>query len=85
MFLAKNGTVIDIQGIKTTSFSDGINGTNTAEVDTGMGTVIAFAEGNWTSAGTLLTGNALEGKPTEIIVDKKLDMIFVALPHKKTL
>ena len=75
MFLAKNGTVIDIQGIKTTSFSDGINGTNTAEADTGMGTIIAFAEGKWTAAGTSLVGNGLEGKPTEIIVDKNLNMM----------
>ena len=75
MFLAKNGTVIDIQGIKTTSFSDGINGTSTSEADTGMGTIIAFAEGRWTAAGTSLTGAALEGKPTEIIVDKNLNMM----------
>ena len=75
MFLAKNGTVIDIQGIKTPSFSDGINGTSTSEADTGMGTVIAFAEGKWTAAGTSLAGNNLEGNPTEIIVDKNLNMM----------
>ena len=78
MFLAKNGTVIDIQAGAQSDFSDGINGTNTLEADTGAKTIIAYAEGKWTANGTgltELTGTDLENKPTEIIVDKKLHMV----------
>ena len=75
MFLAKNGTVIEIQDTKSNSFSDGINDINTSEADTGTGIVIAYAEGTWTAAGTGLQGSGLEGKPTEIIVNKKLNMM----------
>ena len=75
MFLAKNGTVIEIENAKTTLFSDGINGASTSEADASEGTVIAYAEGTWTTAGTGLTektaGN-IAGKPTEIIVGKDL-------------
>ena len=78
MFLAKNGTVIEIEGVKTTDFSDGVNGTNTLEADAGLGTIIAYAEGKWTAAETglaSLTGSNLENKSTEIIVNKKLNMM----------
>ena len=78
MFLAKNGTVIEIQQGNQAEFSDGINGTSTQEKDTALGTIITYAEGKWTAAGTGLqarTGFNLENKPTEIVVDKKLNMM----------
>jgi len=75
MFLSKNGTVIEIEDIKTPNFSDGINGASTSESDASVGTIIAYAEGTWTAAGTGLTGiTPLEGSPTEIIVGKELHM-----------
>ena len=75
MFLAKNGTVIDIQEGTQSDFSDGVNGINTVEANTGTKTIITYAEGKWTANGTGLTGTGLENKPTEIIVDKKLHMV----------
>ena len=76
MFLAKNGTVIEIKdNTSIDSFSDGINDINTLEADTGTGIVIAYAEGTWTATGTGLQGSGLEGKPTEILVNKKLNMM----------
>ena len=79
MFLAKEGTVIEISDTAgQTEFSDGINGTNTTENDLSKGTIIAYAEGKWTKGNTKLgqrTGYDLEGKPTEIIVNQKLNMM----------
>lgn len=76
MFLAKNGTVIDIQGTTgQTEFSDGINGINTNQADTGKGNIMVYAEGKWTTAGTGLTGTGLEDKPTEVKVNQKLKMV----------
>ena len=78
MFLAKNGTVIEIENVKTTLFSDGINGASTSEANASEGTVIAYAEGAWTAAETGLTEKILgsiAGMPTEIIVGKELKMV----------
>ena len=77
MFLAKNGTVIDIQGTTTgqTEFSDSINGGNTDQADTGKGNIMVYAEGKWTAAGTGLTGTGIEGQPTEVKVNQKLKMV----------
>ncbi|MDR2879283.1 MAG: autotransporter-associated N-terminal domain-containing protein, partial [Fusobacteriales bacterium] len=78
MFLAKNGTVVDIKNTASTTFSDGINGASTVEADASQGTVIAYAEGTWTTGGTGLsekTAGTIEGKPTEIIVGKELAMV----------
>jgi len=86
MMISKLGSVIDI-GKATNKYyvttmssdiSDGINGTSTQEKDTALGTIITYAEGKWTAAGTGLqarTGYDLEDKPTEIVVDKKLNMM----------
>jgi len=71
MFLAKNGTVIDIQAGTQSEFSDGVNGKDTVETDTGTGTIITYAEGKWTAAGTGLTGTGIQNAPTEVIVNKK--------------
>ncbi|WP_029493255.1 autotransporter-associated N-terminal domain-containing protein, partial [Fusobacterium hwasookii] len=78
MFLAKNGTVIEIKQGNQAEFSDGISGVTTKEDATGLGTIIAYAEGKWTAAGTKLaplTGHTLENLSTEVIVDKKLNMM----------
>ena len=81
MFISKNGTVMNIADTDyngspslQTSFSDGINGATTTEADSSTGTIVAYSEGKWTAAGTNLTGTNLEGKSTEIKVNKKLDM-----------
>ena len=78
MFLAKNGTVIDIQNTSSADFSDGINGTSTSEAESGLETIIAYSEGTWTSSGTgltVLSGSGIIGKPTEIIINKELNMM----------
>ncbi len=86
MFLAKNGTVIDIQGAgpsisglpatTQTTFSDGIHGVATKETEVGQGTVIAYAEEVWDPARTGMTGNAnITNQPTEIKVNQKLNMM----------
>jgi len=78
MFLAKNGTVIEIKQGNQAEFSDGISGVSTKEDATGLGTIITYAEGKWTAAGTKLaplTGHTLENLSTEVIVDKKLNMM----------
>ena len=83
MFLAQNGTVVDIRndaGTKfttpQTSFSDNSSALTNDE-NAGLGTVIAYSEGVWTHAGTKLTeksGANIEGKPTEIKVGQDLNM-----------
>ena len=83
MFLAQNGTVVDIRndaGTKfttpQTSFSDNSSALTNDE-NAGLGTVIAYSEGVWTHAGTELTeksGANIEGKPTEIKVGQDLNM-----------
>ena len=78
MFLAKNGSVIEVKNTGMTNFSDGINGTATKETEAGEGTVVSYAEGIWTASGTGLTSTAsaaLENKPTEVIVNKPLNMM----------
>ncbi len=76
MFLAKNGTVIDIQGTAgQTEFSDSINGGNTNQANTGKGNIMVYAEGKWTAAETGLTGTGIEGQPTEVKVNQKLKMV----------
>ena len=84
MFLAKNGTVIDIRdgssapggtGLGQTEFSDGMDGVNTPQALTGKETVVIYSEGKWEKTKTLLTGTGLEGKPTEIKVNQKLNMV----------
>ena len=84
MFLAKNGTVIDIRdgspapggtGLGQTEFSDGMNGVSTPQALTSKETVVIYSEGKWEKAKTLLTGNGLEGQPTEIKVNQKLNMV----------
>ena len=84
MFLAKNGTVIDIRdgspapggtGLGQTEFSDGMDGVNTPQALTGKETVVVYSEGKWEKAKTLLTGSGLEGQPTEIKVNQKLNMV----------
>ena len=86
MFLAKNGTVIDIQGLgpsisglpatTQTTFSDGIHGVATKETEVGQGTVIAYAEEVWDPARTGMTGNAnITNQPTEIKVNQNLNMM----------
>ncbi|WP_460988846.1 hypothetical protein, partial [Staphylococcus aureus] len=64
MFLAKNGTVIDIRdgspapggtGLGQTEFSDGMDGVNTPQALTGKETVVVYSEGKWEKAKTLLT------------------------------
>ena len=86
MFLAKNGTVIDIQGAgpsisglpatTQTTFSDGVHGTATKETEVGQGTIIAYAEEIWDPTRTGMTGNAsITNKPTEIKVNQNLNMM----------
>ncbi|AMD94489.1 autotransporter-associated N-terminal domain-containing protein [Leptotrichia sp. oral taxon 847] len=76
MFLAKNGTVIDIQSTTgQTEFSDSINGGNIDQAKTGKGNIMVYAEGKWTAGGTGLTGTGLEDKPTEVKVNQKLKMV----------
>ena len=79
MFLADNGTVIDIRNVSQTDFSDGINGASTNQDDTGTGTVVGYANGLWKSANTFLSTEAghaqLEGLPTEIKVAQNLTMV----------
>jgi len=85
MFLAKNGTVIEIKQGNQAEFSDGISGVSTKEDATGLGTIITYAEGKWTAAGTKLaplTGHTLENLSTEVIVDKKLNINFLELLSK---
>ena len=79
MFLAKNGTVIDIQqtGMQT-QFSDGKDGITTKETEAGEGTVVTYAEGLWKTTDTGLTeitAGSLQDKPTEIKINQKLNMM----------
>ena len=76
MFLAKNGTVVDVGksttvkkiGSVSTSFTDGINGVNTAERDASTKTIAIYANGKWKNTTHRLLGSVstLEGKPTEV-------------------
>ena len=78
MFLAKNGTVIDIQTGTQTQFSDGKDGITTKETEAGEGTVVIYAEGLWKTTDTGLTeitAGTLQDKPTEIKVNQNLNMI----------
>ena len=82
MILAKNGTVIEVLNtVEQTEFSDGIDGKDTTENDIGKGTVIIYSEGKWKTTyrpwETYLEkyGYDIKGKPTEVIVDKKLHMM----------
>ena len=78
MFLAKNGTVIDIQTGTQTQFSDGKDGITTKETEAGEGTVINYAEGTWTTTDTGLTeitAGTIQDKPTEIKVNQNLNMM----------
>ena len=78
MFLADNGTVIDIKNGSQTDFSDGVNGATTNQADTGTGTIVGYANGLWKTADTLLksdSGHSLEGLPTEIKVAQNLTMV----------
>jgi len=76
MFLAKNGTVIDIQGTAgQTEFSDSINGGNINQADTGKGNIMVYAEGKWKAAETGMTGTGIENEPTEVKVNQKLKMV----------
>ena len=85
MFLAKNGTVVDVGksttvkkiGSVSTSFTDGINGVNTAERDASTKTIAIYANGKWKNTTHRLLGpvSALEGKPTEVNVHIPLTMV----------
>ena len=78
MFLADNGTVIDIKNGSQTDFSDGVNGATTNQDNTGTGTIVGYANGLWKTADTLLksdSGYTLEGLPTEIKVAQNLTMV----------
>lgn len=78
MFLAKNGTVIDIQTGTQTQFSDGKDGITTKETEAGEGTVVTYAEGLWKTTDTGLTeitAGSLQDKPTEIKVNQNLNMM----------
>ncbi|MGF6907394.1 hypothetical protein [Fusobacterium sp. PH5-44] len=82
MFLAQNGTVIDVAhsssvvdiGSVTTSFSDGINGSTTSENDASTGTIIAYSEGIWNPNINRYWPAGLYELPTEIIIHAPLTM-----------
>jgi len=83
MFLAKNGTVIDVGasssvvdiGSVSTFFTDGIDGVSTTEARASTGTIIAYSEGLWRGATHQITGaSALEDEQSEVIVHIPLTM-----------
>ena len=83
MFLAKNGTVMDVAksstvkdiGSVTTSFSDGLNGSTTTETEASTGTVIAYSEGVWDGNVHGISSSLLQGKATEINIYAPLTMV----------
>ena len=85
MFLAKNGTVIEVGksstvkkiGSTSTSFTDGINGENTLEKDASTKTIAIYASGKWKNSIHRFKGDvsALENKPTEVNVHIPLTMV----------
>ena len=80
MFLAENGTVIEVKSSGTqSSFSDGVDGTGTLEADASEGTIIAYSSGKWKAVNTGLTllgtHAGVENKPTEIIIGQNLNMV----------
>ena len=83
MFLAKNGTAMDVAksttvkdiGSVTTSFSDGLNGSTTTETEASTGTVIAYSEGVWDGNVHGISSSTLQGKETEINIYAPLTMV----------
>ena len=83
MFLAKNGTVMDVAksstvkdiGSVTTSFSDGLSGSTTTETEASTGTVIAYSEGVWDGNVHGISSSLLQGKATEINIYAPLTMV----------